>query len=105
MAGAGAVFVLIRIVADPAYRLPPFLRWLTAARTPHETIVALVIGFYLVRTIVLVNVEYLQERVVQRSSARIAIGLLRRYLFAPYAFHFRHRSSSLVHNIYEGASR
>jgi len=106
MVGAGAVFVLIRIVADPAYRLPPFLRWLSADRTPHETLVALgalVVVFYLARTIVLVNVEYLQERLVQRSSARIAIGLLRRYLFAPYAFHFRHRSAGLVQNIFEGA--
>jgi ABC-type multidrug transport system fused ATPase/permease subunit len=105
-AGAGSVFLLVRMVAAPgqAAALPRVVRWLPVAnnRPATLTFAAAVVVLYLLRNVLLVGVELVQDRVIQRSASRIAIDLLARYLHAPYAFHFRRSSSSLIHAVRHG---
>jgi ATP-binding cassette, subfamily B, bacterial PglK len=106
--GAGAVFVLVRLMADPSHsdNLPAALRWLPRGGDRRTTfaLAAAIAGFYLARNLVLVAIEYAQERVVQRSGARIAVRLLGRYLGAPYTFFFGRSGASLAHNVFEGTN-
>jgi ATP-binding cassette, subfamily B, bacterial PglK len=103
-AGAAAVFVLVRVMADPAR---PRIRPAALARAVHAADplqttlrVAAVVGvFYLARSAVLLAVAWTQERIVERTATRIATGLLARYLYAPYALHLRRAGSSLVHAV------
>ena len=102
-AGAAAVFVLVRALAGnsgatgPAPRL---IAWLPAVRDGRVgTLAALIIAFYLARDVVLVAVQFAQERVIQRTASHVAVTLLGRYLRAPYSFHLRRSPSSLLHAI------
>ncbi|MFI5178752.1 MAG: ABC transporter ATP-binding protein [Vicinamibacterales bacterium] len=102
--GAAAVFVLVRLLADPTQsaRLPAALGWLPRggdSRASTLVFVAAVVAFYLVRNVALVVIEYANERVVQRSASRIAVQMLARYLHAPYAFHFRRSSAAVMHAV------
>src|SRR5579871_6278774 len=106
-AGAGAVFLLVRVLADPAYRPPRPLQFMAGVSRPGAaaSVAGLIIAFYIARGLVLVGAEYVQERVVQRTSARIAVGLLSRYVHAPYPFHFRRSTASLVQQVNDGAEQ
>jgi ATP-binding cassette, subfamily B, bacterial PglK len=102
--GAAAVFVLVRILADPAQsaHLPRALRGLSRGadwRVSTQVFVGIVAAFYLVRNLALVAIAFANERVVQRSASRIAVQLLARYLYAPYAFHFRRSSAAVMHAV------
>jgi ATP-binding cassette, subfamily B, bacterial PglK len=101
--GAAAVFLLVRVLAGSGQSAPAsrFAAWLPnpSDRRGVVTFAALLVGFYLVRNVVLVAVQFVQERVIQRTASRIATALLTRYLRAPYAFHFRRSSSSLIHAV------
>jgi len=101
--GAVSVFLLVRLLADPTPdgRLPAVLGWFPRGSDARETtmhVALAVVAFYLVRNVMLVAIEYAQERIVQRTAARIGIRLLGRYLHAPYAFHF-HRAPAALINI------
>ena len=103
-AGAAAVFLLVRMLAGTA-NSSSTTSWLTAWLPPPAsdgTVVgfaALLAAFYALRSLLLVAMQFAQERVIQRTASRIAVSLLARYLHAPYAFHFRRSSSSLVHAV------
>jgi ATP-binding cassette subfamily C protein len=100
-AGAAAVVLLVRVLADPGAmaRLPRLLRWLPASGDPRAAALSMttaVVVFYLVRNFVIIGIEYTEEHVIQRLAARISIGLLTRYLRAPYTFHLRNPSAALI---------
>jgi len=100
-AGAAAVVLLVRVLADPgsALRLPRALTWLPRMDDPQSAALVMtvaVVVFYLVRNFVIIAIEFAEEHVVQRSASRIAIGLLTRYLSAPYPFHLRNPSTALI---------
>jgi ATP-binding cassette subfamily C protein len=59
----------------------------------------LLVGFYVLRNLVLLAAQGIQERIIQRSASRIAVRLLARYLYAPYPFHFHRSSASLMHQV------
>jgi ATP-binding cassette subfamily C protein len=100
-AGAAAVVVLVRVLADPGAlaRLPRLARWLPGAGDPQTAALSMttaVVIFYLVRNFVIIGIEFAEEHVIQRLAARISIGLLTRYLRAPYTFHLRNPSAALI---------
>jgi ABC-type multidrug transport system fused ATPase/permease subunit len=104
--GAASVFTLIKIVDDPAQAhsfpgvstLVALLPW-----TDDQAIIlsctALVALFYTAKNSVLIIGAYLQNRVVTRSIVTVSQYLLRGYLLAPYAFHFRRNSAELIRNL------
>ena len=102
--GAGAIFLLVRLLADPAHaQLPSVFGFLPRGnpQAATRTFVELVVAFYLVRNLALTAIEFVRERVVHRTSARLAIHLFIRYVYAPYPFHFSRTSSALVHSVHE----
>ena len=108
--GAGAVFLLVRLLADPsqATHLPAPLRWLSASTAEPSSramlaVTAAIAIFYLGRSAALVAMEYARERTVQRTSARIASRLLARYLHAPYAFHLQRTPPELMRRVLDSA--
>ena len=101
--GASVVLALGTIVAEPgrAASLPLVSR--IALRLPHapprDLIVTATLGvivFYVVRGLLLTLVAWVQETVVQRSGAEAARRLLGSYLAAPYVFHLRRNSATLI---------
>lgn len=110
--GAAAVFGLLQILAEPsrAGTLPmvsTVSRWLPArdAGGVAASFTALLMLVYLARTAVLASAAYAQERVVQRSVARVSERLLASYLSAPYVFHFRRNSADLIQLVSRGVER
>ena len=109
--GAAAVFALVSVLAGSGATTSRLVAWLpqavrgTGAPLLESrgrgvvTFAALLVGFYAVRNVVLLAVQFAQERVIQRTASRIAVTLLSRYLHAPYAFHFIRSSSSLIHAV------
>lgn len=100
-AGAAAVVLLVRVLADSgtAVRLPRALSWLPVTGDPQATalhVAVAVVVFYVVRNFAIIGIEIAEDHVVQRSASRIAIGLFTRYLAAPYPFHLRNASAALI---------
>ena len=97
-AGATAVVLLVRVLADPG-SMPRLARWLPGAGDPQaaaRSMTMAVVAFYIVRNFAIIAIEYAEEHVIQRLAARISIGLLTRYLRAPYTFHLRNPSAALI---------
>ena len=102
-AGAAAVFLLVRVLAGSAGAVS-VPRWLSAWLPPPTQsgvvrFAELLVGFYVLRNLVLLAAQGIQERIIQRSASRIAVRLLARYLYAPYPFHFHRSSASLMHQV------
>jgi len=53
-------------------------------------------AYYVAKTALTVAVEYVRVRVSHDASAELASGMLRRYLSAPYPFHFHRNSAELI---------
>jgi ABC-type multidrug transport system fused ATPase/permease subunit len=102
-AGAAAVFLLVRVLSGVTVSVPApsrLIAWLLPASDAGIIRFAVVlVGFYAFRNVVLIAVQFAQERVIQRTASQIAVALFARFLSAPYAFHFRRSSSSLIHAI------
>jgi ABC-type multidrug transport system fused ATPase/permease subunit len=102
-AGAAAVFLLVRVLSGVTASVAApsrFVAWLLPSGEAGIIRFAVVlVGFYAIRNVVLVAIQFAQERVIQRTASRIAVTLFARFLSAPYAFHFRRSSSSLIHAI------
>ena len=100
--GAGAVLVLGTALADPARASRiPFVSGLLPAAAGDSTAVVLaisagVVGFYLLRGLLLTAFAWLQNAVVQRTAASVSARLFRAYLDAPYVFHLRRNSARLI---------
>lgn len=106
--GAAAIFLLVRLLADPAHAQLPVVGGLfrgPVTQTTMRTFAGAVLAFYLFRAAALVAIEFVQEHVVQATSARLAVRLFVRYLYAPYPFHFRRTSAELIQRVHENAER
>ena len=101
--GASVVLALGTLVAEPGRvaSLPFVSRiaaWLPHGQ-PREIIVTatiVVIVFYVARGLLLTLIAWVQETIVQRTGAEVAQRLLGSYLAAPYVFHLRRNSASLI---------
>jgi ATP-binding cassette, subfamily B, bacterial PglK len=105
MVGAGLIYVLLGLFADPGQEVGlPFigdLRRLTPGLTDTGflTATALAIGaFFVFRAGAQVVISYVMFRIAHNAGAVIASRLMRGYLDLPYAFHLRRNSSELVRN-------
>jgi ATP-binding cassette, subfamily B, bacterial PglK len=67
-------------------------------------ICALLAVYYALKTLVTVGAEYMRIRISHDASAELASGMLRRYLSAPYPFHFHRNSAELIRNCTESIS-
>ncbi|MEX1005562.1 MAG: ABC transporter ATP-binding protein [Acidimicrobiia bacterium] len=105
MLGAGLVYLLVSLVADPSgpVALPivgdvremfgdneetALLRWLAAGLTL----------FFLVRAAVRVGAAYVQGRVAHSAGARLSSRLAAGYVRLPYSFHLQRNSAELIRN-------
>ena len=104
MVAAAGIFALVTVVINPAAARAP---WVNAvvARLPMQSpraIVAelcvLLAAFYLVKSGLALWASYVRILVSHDASAQLASGMLRRYLSAPYPFHFRRNSAELIRN-------
>ena len=100
--GAGAVMALGTVLADPAQaaRLPVLARWAPNVASDSTTLILAIVGgvvaFYLVRGVLLTVFVWIQDTVVQRTAASVAVRLFRAYMNAPYVFHLRRNSARLI---------
>ncbi len=101
--GASVVLALGTLVAEPGRVASLPLASRIAAWLPHgqprEIIVTATIGvivFYVTRGLLLTLIAWVQETIVQRTGAEVAQRLLGSYLAAPYVFHLRRNSASLI---------
>jgi ATP-binding cassette subfamily C protein len=107
-AAAVAVFWLIHVLTDPTRAVAsPLAGWLLRAgsRAPDRVVLSailLIMVLYLARGAFLAGAAYARQAVVGVTAAALAARMLGRYLFAPYAFHLRHGSASLIRKVTEG---
>src|SRR5262245_47894027 len=107
--GAGIVLALGQIVADPAAvaHLPMFAwtrRWLP--QDPKQIVTSVTAGvaaFYLVRAGVLTTAAWVQQTIVHRTIADVAARLFDAYLRAPYVFHLRRNTATLIQTVNHSA--
>lgn len=102
---ASAIFVLLAMLSDPARALAiPWVSALVAhfpSREPNAIILVLtglLAAYSIGKSVLLLGSQYLRHRIARGSSAYLAAEMLRRYLAAPYPFHFQHNSAELIRN-------
>lgn len=102
---AAAVFVLLLALSSPeqAFAIPwvsQVLSWLPAQDRQMRTLqlLGLLAAYYVVKSLLLLAAQYLRLRVAHDSSAYLSSEMYRRYLSAPYPFHFRRNSAELIRN-------
>jgi ATP-binding cassette subfamily C protein len=103
--GAAAVFMLIRLVADPSdFAATPLGAALTR-RLPHDgpaapimAAAAAVAGFYVAKNALLAATAAIHSRILITSVANLSRRLLRGYMAAPLPFHIRRNSAELIRN-------
>jgi ATP-binding cassette subfamily C protein len=108
--GAGIVLALGQVVADPAgiAHLSAFAWARGWARTQDTqriitAVTAGVVVFYLVRGCLLTTVAWMQQTVVHRTTGDVAARLFDAYLRAPYVFHLRRNSATLIQTVSQSA--
>jgi len=102
-AGAAAgIYAFILVLTQPDGALPPRLAPYISALPfqSHTTIVvqcAVLLGlFYVVKSLLVIRVHYVRIRVISSARAQLASAMFRRYLSAPYPFHFHRNSADLI---------
>jgi ATP-binding cassette subfamily C protein len=102
---ASAIFLLLTMLTDPpaAMAIPSVTRlisWLPsqAPRWVVLQLTLLVAAYFVGRSLLMLGAQYLRHRIAKNSSAYLASEMLRRYLTAPYPFHFRRNSAELIRN-------
>jgi ATP-binding cassette, subfamily B, bacterial PglK len=102
---ASAIFVLLGVLTSPtqAMHVPwvaSLVSWLPRQDGPGIVLqlTGLVSLYYIAKSLVLLAAQYVRLRVAHSSSAYLASEMLRRYLSAPYPFHFRRNSAELIRN-------
>jgi ATP-binding cassette, subfamily B, bacterial PglK len=103
MGAAAGIFALVSLLtASPAPS-----RWFApiVARLPWHGPQAIVLQvcvllavYSLLKALLTIWAEYMRIRISHDASAQLASAMLRRYLSAPYPFHFHRNSAELVRN-------
>ncbi len=104
-AAAGAVFGLVKIIADPAAidsipvaaRIARHLPWQDSRGLILE-FTLLVALYHVAKNVLVVGGQYARHKIVGESTAALACTMLRGYLLASYPFHFRRHSAELIRN-------
>lgn len=86
MGAAAGVFALVGLLTRPTERAI-LLRACAALAI-----------YFVLKTVVTLWAEYVRIRISHDASAELASGMLRRYLSAPYPFHFNRNSAELIRN-------
>ena len=104
--GASVVLTLGSFIADPSQVAHLPVVGSLAAHLPSQTstrLVALVcagvVAFYILRSALLTCFTWIQDSVVHRTTSEIAEQLFETYLAAPYVFHLRRHSASLIQTV------
>jgi ABC-type multidrug transport system fused ATPase/permease subunit len=110
--GAGAIFVLLGLLTNPAVasellpvQLLANLLQIDDLRQLRFTVAGLVLLFFAVRGAALVGRTYVEQRIVASAAVEIAERLLTGYLAMPYRFHVSRNSAELVRNAYVNSDR
>jgi ATP-binding cassette subfamily C protein len=106
LVGLGAVPLFMAAAVDPALarRNPTAAAVLDAlgAESPTSVLLwgsALVLAFFLCRTLYLVASYYIQDRIVRNREVELSCRLLDAYLHAPYTYHLSHNSAQMLRTI------
>lgn len=104
--GAGLVYLLIGLATgtEASIEIPFFGEVATLlpgsdADALVAATAAAVVGFFIVRALIVLLQRYFQTRVVQMAGVDLSTKLLDRYLHLPYAFHLQRNSSKLIRNV------
>jgi ATP-binding cassette, subfamily B, bacterial PglK len=84
------------VVGDLATQFPDVAR-----SSLQITVAGLVVGFFVVRALVVTGEVYVQSRLVYNAGGRLASHLVRGYLAMPYVEHTQINSSELVRNAFD----
>jgi len=103
--GAGAVYLLVRVLQDPQAVLDlPLIgsagSFFTGAAdsTIVRRFAGLVGVYHLVKSGLSLATQYIRQRIQAETAAELSKTLLRGYLLLPYPFHFNRHSSELIRN-------
>jgi ATP-binding cassette subfamily C protein len=106
LVGLGAVPLFVAVAIDPALaqRNATAAGLLNAvgAESPAEILLwgsAVLLAFFLCRTLYLVASYYIQDRIVRNREVELTCRLLEAYLRAPYAYHLSHNSTLMLRTI------
>jgi len=102
-----AVYVLIRLIDDPAVvdhsRLVALLSPLLPRNQPHGSFAAafalLVVILYLAKNGLRLANVWARQRVCRDATIHLVSELAGRYLYAPYSFHLQHHPAALMRNL------
>ncbi|HEX2386619.1 MAG TPA: ABC transporter ATP-binding protein, partial [Candidatus Binatia bacterium] len=109
--GAAAVFVLIKVVSDPAnVRQLPFASWIPqritgGGRDAVLWISLAVAAFYVFKNAVLGFFAYMHQKVICDSEAALGRRMFEGYLALPYAMYLRRNSAEIVRNVSDSVTR
>jgi ATP-binding cassette subfamily C protein len=109
--GAAAVFLLIKVVSDPARIGALPFAWLIPTQVADrgsDAVLWLSIAvavFYLIKNGLLGLFAYAHRKVISESQAALARRMLEGYLALPYALHLRRNSSDIIRNISDSAEK
>jgi len=105
--GAGAIYLLLALIATPAAALElgvlqPVLGLLPTGdlRGVRLLVAGAVLMFFALRGVALVARTYVEQRIVTTAGVEVAERLLAGYLAMPYRFHTTRNSAELVRNAY-----
>ena len=108
--GAGVVLALGTVVANPdsLATLPLVARFAphTSSLAPRPLTLVVTAGallFYVLRGVLLTSFVWVQETIVHRTAADVAARVYRAYLRAPYVFHLRRHSATLIQTVSQSA--
>ena len=109
LVGATALYALLARLTTPgdAPALPgPVAALLPGAEVPDlEVLGVMLVGFFLVRAVLLIGRGYAEGRIVHGIGLRLSLRLLAGYLAMPYLEHTRRSSSELIRNAHEATER
>ncbi len=104
MGATAGIFALVSLLTNPSAEDAWWLRGLVT-RLPWQgrdaiviQVCALLAVFYVGKSVLVLWASFMRIRVSHDASAQLASGMLRRYLSAPYPFHFRRNSAELIRN-------
>jgi len=106
---AASIFALIDVIGRDGQVDPSSWAGRIAAVLPFAEpgallvqLALLVVGYQFLKGVLLAGAQYYRFRVASESAAELSATLLRRYLAAPYPFHFGRNSAELIRNCSQG---
>ncbi len=107
--GAAAVYALLKVMMDPAavYDIPVVSRLYTGLALADEktvifSFVLMVCLYYMLKNFFLLTACYLRSRLTNTTIALLSANLFKRYLGAPFSFHFHRNSAALIDRTSKG---